>query len=365
MKENNITISRVGDIFPANLPYNRGFGVAAMFERKQYKRLFSNKLRNIFANSDIVFGNLESPIISPEQFHIDMQFAGHPSFVEMLKTAGVSIVTIANNHILEQGKAGFQSTLKYLANNNLPFVGVENGNDKVSNYEIIEYNSIKMGFVAYNEIDTFRHIEGTYATYKKEKVLISIKELKEQKVDYIFVSLHWGDEYIHRPSLKQIEDAHLFIDAGANFIIGSHPHVIQPIEHYNNGLIIYSLGNFLFDMRYSMPVRTGLIVDILLDKNKYTFKSRYIKINKDFLPEQTKLPAKLDNILRQQTKIFEYALTDFVFYQSNYKKDAKLMRSKNRLLFKFVLFKNWFRYSKQVRRDFMSLYFKKIKNKLT
>ena len=51
----------------------------------------------------------------------------------------------------------------------------------------------------------------------KEKVLISIKELKEQKVDYIFVSLHWGDEYIHRPSLKQIEDAHLFIDAGANY----------------------------------------------------------------------------------------------------------------------------------------------------
>ncbi len=361
MKDNSISISLVGDIFPANLPYNKGLGVAAVFAKEKSKQLFTNKLQAIFENSNIVFGNLESPIISPEQFHVDMQFAGQPLFVEMLKNVGVSIVTIANNHILEQGKAGFQSTLNYLADNNLPYVGIENGNDRVSNYEIIEYNSIKMGFVAYNEIDTFRHIEGTYATYNKEKVLTSIKELKEQKVDYIFVSLHWGDEYVHRPSLKQIEDAHLFIDAGANFIVGSHPHVIQPIEQYNNGLIIYSLGNFLFDMRYSMPVRTGLIVDILLDKNKFTFTSRYIKINKDFLPEQIEIPRKLDNILKQQTKIFEHALTDSVSYKNNYKKDAKFMRLKNRLLFKFVLFKNWFRYSKQVRRDFMSLYAKKIK----
>lgn len=85
------------------------------------------------------------------------------------------------------------------------------------------------------------------------------------------MSLHWGNEYIHYPSISQIKLAHKIIDAGIDIIIGHHPHVIQPVERYKNGVIFYSLGNFLFDMLWSKKVRHGMIAKIKFDKESIQY----------------------------------------------------------------------------------------------
>jgi len=151
---------------------------------------------------------------------------------------------------------GLAQTRKFLNQSDISYVGEPVG---------CSYDSIlkKQGivFLAFNK--TYLH------NCSQSQLINAIKEAREQnKEQFLIVSIHWGEEYKLVASEQQQELAHLFVDAGADLIIGHHPHVTQNIEIYKNKLIFYSLGNFIFDQYFSKDTQQGLAVKVELLKNK-------------------------------------------------------------------------------------------------
>ncbi len=222
--------------------------------------------------------NLEGPIgnADSEIKKKHMQFLFSPNFLKPLKKR-FEILGLANNHILDFGEDGFIQTKELLKKENiLSFGNIKNQKNDLS--IILKKNKIKVGLIGYNLL------------FAENNSLI-INEIKKLKMicDFIILFPHWGNEYEKQPSEKQQNAAKIYIDAGADLIIGSHPHVIQPIEIYKNKVIFYSLGNFIFDQHFSQETTEGLSIGLQLKKEKRAIKTSYklypFKINKKCQPE--------------------------------------------------------------------------------
>jgi poly-gamma-glutamate synthesis protein (capsule biosynthesis protein) len=230
-----------------------------MFDRAvaRHRRTIGNAglfqgVREVFAKHDLVVGNLEGTITTnPSVAEVDntiLRFTFEPIVANILRDAGMSVVSLANNHALDFGEFGFENTLQYLDAAGIAAFG--------SPFNERPPLATKVGdktfcFVGYHEL--FRRDPAT--------VLTTIKEL-EPKCEYTIVFAHWGVEYETTPSKSQRELAHLFVDAGVDLIIGAHPHVVQLLEIYNNVAIFYSLGNFIFDQHWRPEVRRGVMVSV-------------------------------------------------------------------------------------------------------
>ena len=216
-----------------------------MLKNKDWKYPFL-KTASFIADADITFGNLEVPIIeSCSSTETGMIFCARPESIEGLKFAGFDILSIANNHILNQGQKGRKQTADFLKEAGI----MASENELV----VKKVNHLLFGFLSFDLV-----------TYPNTPLVETIKE-NSKRVDVLIVSLHWGAEYQKEPAVFQKELAHQIIDAGAKIIIGHHPHVTQPIEKYNNGLIFYSLGNFVFDQYWSEETKKGEIAKIIFE----------------------------------------------------------------------------------------------------
>lgn len=265
LKPTVLKISLVGDVFPAELPFTVGFGIKSQFEIHKGK-VWAKRIKSITGESDIVIGNLESPLLKQEE-RIKETFFGHPDFAKFLKNSGIGIVNIANNHILEHNKNGFNCTKRILSDNNIDFVGNEESGKSNVLYKTI--NGLKIAVAGFSNVDL--HVinnENNFAILTEENVIDSLNEMTSQNVDLKILCFHWGNEYVHIPSIEQRKLAHKFIDAGADIIAGHHSHVIQPYEEYKDGHIFYSLGNFMFDYLHSKMIRIGLAPNIEIDLEK-------------------------------------------------------------------------------------------------
>ncbi len=353
-----IKLTLVGDIFPANLGYNSGFGIASQY-LKHKGNTWEKSINKILHGADIVFGNLESPLIYEQNYCNNNSFAGHSSFTEFLKKHKINIVSIANNHILEQGVEGFLSTCSILEKNGIKYVG-KNCND-LSNVEIITIKGYKIGFCAFNNIHDISNPK-SYAELNEDNIYKTIENFKLLNLDYKIVSLHWGNEYIHYPSLNQIKLAHKIIDAGADIIIGHHPHVVQPVEKYRNGLIFYSMGNFLFDMLWSKKVRHGLVAKLILDGNHdINFKLVSIRLSNEYAPHlYPEGLKKINKINKNFQKLLSKSINNEEKYDKNYIQRVNWYRFIERILMKKSIVKNWNKMSKQSKKEFIY----KIKNKI-
>jgi len=332
-----VKITFVGDIFPANLHYTIGFGVASQFYKHKGKP-WLNVLTPYFKDSDISFGNLESPLIKDDQFVSTNCLAGSNKFASFLKQVGINIVSVANNHILEQGTEGFNSTLQYLKYNKIHYIGRKTNG--ISNIVTIKCKGMKIGFAGFNAIQDIQNLD-LYADYKEDFVLKALKKMDKMNLDYKIISIHWGDEFINIPSVKQIEAAHKFIDNKADIIIGHHPHVVQPIERYKNGLIFYSLGNFMFDMIWSKNVRKGLIANVTLEKfENIKFDIVPIFIKKNYIPYRIH-NKKNDNYLKKNSErislLNEHPTKK---YQKFYERKRKINLLSERIMMKLFLIKH-------------------------
>ncbi|MFC1498553.1 CapA family protein [Verrucomicrobiota bacterium] len=204
---------------------------------------------------DIVFANLETPVTSRGQPsskqcpHIT--FRSDPSSVSGLKQAGVNIVSLANNHMVDYGDIGVLDTIDILSRHDIYCVGAGINEQEARRPAIIEKKGYKIAFLAYSS--AFQ--AGTYiaSRHKAGGAQLILKDIQKdirdiiQKVDFVIVSLHWGIEYDDYPVPVEMDIARRIIDAGAALVLGHGPHYIQGIEEYNNGKIVYSLGNFVFD----------------------------------------------------------------------------------------------------------------------
>lgn len=228
------------------------------------------KTADITKNADITFINLETPIIENCPVTSEgMIFCGDSKNIEGLKYAGVDVVSLANNHAGNYGEKGVEETIKLLDDN-----GIKSTGTAKSNLSIVNLRGINFAFLGYNDITKF---QPGVSNVDEEKIKKEIREAKNQ-AEVVVVTFHWGEEYKDQPDDRQRYLGHLAVDAGADLVIGNHPHWIQPVEIYQNKLIAYAHGNFVFDQMWSQETKEGVI-------GKYTFyKSQLIDIK--FIPIQ-------------------------------------------------------------------------------
>jgi len=234
-----------------------------IYESKNVDLPFA-KVKDEIVKNDIAFANLESPFNTTGNHSVQnsLVFNADPNFAAGLEDTGFNILSTANNHSFDQGIRGMDSTILTLEGARIIAIGT---GPECHTGKVLEKNGIKFGFLAYS-----------YAGYndggKKAnpqvcdandltKLSADIKTLKPQ-VDFLIVSMHAGTEYQRHPNQLQKNIAHTAIDAGADLIIGHHPHWIQDAEQYQGKWIFYSLGNFVFDQMWSQDTKEGLTVKI-------------------------------------------------------------------------------------------------------
>lgn len=218
--------------------------------------------------SDVLVGNLETPLVRdlPQQSPIGSRyrFGASPEHAKHLRDAGFSVVSLANNHWYDQRLLGVEQSPEILRELGVVPIGAAVREPPVFRVEAFEKSGWKIGFIAITTRTNAPVREGgpilPYLRTDEIKATISpvIAEARE-KHDLVAVVVHWGEEYAEAPNHAQVSAAHAMIDAGADLVIGHHPHVLQAIERYGNGLIAYSLGNFLFENTNDIPRLTGVL----------------------------------------------------------------------------------------------------------
>jgi poly-gamma-glutamate synthesis protein (capsule biosynthesis protein) len=230
-------------------------GVARVIEAAgRYDAVLSPDLAEAFSQADIAMVNVEMPISTRGEEMKDKQFTfrGDPKYLPFLKDyMGLDIVTLANNHILDYGVDAMEDTLSYLEEAGIEHVGA--GADiEAAMAPVVKWaGGRSIAFLgASRVIPVASWTAGTahpglLTTYDKTLLCDAIRKAKAG-ADYVVVYVHWGVEGAQTPNETQTDLAHAYIDAGADFVVGSHPHVLQTLEYYRDKFIAYSLGNFIF-----------------------------------------------------------------------------------------------------------------------
>ncbi len=162
--------------------------------------------------------------------------------------AGFNLVSLANNHTLDKGEQGILNSLNYWKDKPVITAGSYPSFQKRNDIPIYEKNGITYAFLSYtygtNGLDIPQNKEYLVNIFEYEKAKQDILSVRS-KVDILLVAMHWGNEYTHTPTDIQKQEAQFLANLGVDIIIGSHPHVIQPIEHIGKTVVLYSLGNFI------------------------------------------------------------------------------------------------------------------------
>ncbi len=202
--------------------------------------------------------NLEGPITTSEVGQDKIyNFKFDPIVTDILSQNNFNLVNLANNHIYDYYSKGVEDTFHHLKTAGVEHFG---GMKLEDSYTIKSVGDKKIAFVGIDE---------TTRPIKLDNFYPLLQKLKSEN-DFVFVNIHWGYEYDKLPSKFQEDIGHSLIDNGADVVIGHHPHVVQSVEVYKNGVIFYSLGNFIFDQLLP-DTKIGLGVGTILEKNKKTF----------------------------------------------------------------------------------------------
>jgi poly-gamma-glutamate synthesis protein (capsule biosynthesis protein) len=264
------SIVAVGDISLA-----RHIGEA--IEKTSNPNLPFEKVHALLTSADITFGNLECPLSDSKiPIREGMTFRCLTQDVSGLSFVGFNVLATANNHAFDQGAKGLEFTIDYLKSQNILPVGTGKNLEEAwrpvlfslpapSGAEGIggDREGVKFAFLAasYASANDNGKTRNDYVARIEDLPILqsAIKNLKSE--DYIvIVMMHAGTEYTRHPNQEQINFAHAAIDAGADIVIGHHPHWVQPVEVYQGKPIFYSLGNFVFDQSWSEETKEGLAV---------------------------------------------------------------------------------------------------------
>lgn len=279
-ESNTIILTACGDILLARGPGHRieQFGSTFLF----------NGVKEILKNSDLAFANLESPASQNGKPYpgkpANVTFRSSPEALAGIAWAGFDVVSLANNHMYDYGPEALVDTLMHLDNLGIKRAGAGIDLDEARKAAVLTVKNQSIAFLAYAEPIWSAHgakvnpvssksskveaetydplllkklndqVKNPYpyagiAHTSKIDLVTDINKVKHRyNPDYIIISVHWGEEHHHYPNKAQVDFGRLAIDAGANIVLGHHPHVLQGVEKYKDGLIIYSMGNFIFDM---------------------------------------------------------------------------------------------------------------------
>lgn len=321
-----ITFTAVGDIMLGEHPVRLGNGVRSHIEKLGGEYLFS-KVVTLWNDSDIVFGNLEVALsdIGLIKGRLESEeFRGSTNSIPLLKEAGFNVLGISNNHCMEHGINAFQETTDLLQGHGIFVAGLKGQDSRCIPYEII-INNIKVFLLSYS-LRSENYYKGGLIPYTLASENQIIEEVRYFKIksDFLIVSLHWGEEFMDYPSPEHVIFAHKLVDTGANLIIGHHPHVLQGVEKYKNSVIVYSLGNFVFDMWQKKTRKTVIFKAKFSKQGISSVELIPIHINDFFQPEP--LISKLrEYFLYEIEKLDNLILTNYKNIDNCTNKDIELM----------------------------------------
>ncbi|MGL4873813.1 MAG: CapA family protein [Clostridium sp.] len=215
--------------------YNTSFNKEVANAGNDYSTIMKN-VKPIFEKDDYTIVNLETTFTDSKEkankgggvvFH----FKGPKDYVNILTKGSIEGVTLANNHIYDYGKTGFEDTVRTLEEAEVDYCG--------EGYKIIkDIKGIKFAFLGYQGWSNDKEL--------KNKIKADIEDAKDEGVTIVIPYFHWGIERESKPYDVQVDLARYSIDMGADMVLGSHPHVMQSMEEYKGKMIVYSLGNFSF-----------------------------------------------------------------------------------------------------------------------
>lgn len=223
------------------------------------------KITPLFQAADLAIINLESPFSISNDYFVptgSFSFKADPRAFLGLTTAGIDLLVMANNHIMNQGKPGLITTKELAKTNNIKTIGAGVNNIEARQPAIFTINNKRFGFLAYAYPDDYSVATNDRPginNFDQEKMVIDINNLKG-KTDVIIINMHGGNEYTYQPNQQQISFAKKAIESGADLVVGHHPHWPQSWEIYQNKPIIYSLGNLVFDQMWSKETTVGLAI---------------------------------------------------------------------------------------------------------
>lgn len=258
IKEEPVRILAFGDIM-------LGRYVRVLMERNDdlyypFKKTFGNK--EWIGQFDLITANLEGPIT--ERYitgGLSLTFGFPPDTAQILSNLGFDAVSLANNHTNNRGDAGYEETKKFLSEAGVGYYG--------------HYKDVDLSPVYYKKVKgkkiAFIGLNDTFGKLDVDKALALI-EREKPGVDYIIVFPHWGHEYQGVHDKRQEELAKKFIDAGADTVLGHHPHVVQDVGEYNGKKIFYSLGNYVFDQYFRQDVQEGLAIGITIENDEFKYE---------------------------------------------------------------------------------------------
>ena len=279
-----ISMVLVGDIMmdrgvKRSVDANFGGDFAALFANTQYLK-----------DADIAFGNLEGPIAgSGRNVGSRFSFRMMPVVAGTLGDSGFDVVSFANNHVGDWDRAAFDETLLQLKEAQIQYAGAGVNYTDAATPRIIEVRGIKVGFLAATDVGP----DWLKATEKSSGILLAsdpklseIITTAKQSVDVLVMSFHWGNEYSPANTRQQML-AYASIDAGADIVVGHHPHVMQKVEEYNGKLIYYSLGNYIFDQYFSEHTMRGMVATIMIDPETkaITHTEQVSPLSRQFVPQ--------------------------------------------------------------------------------
>jgi len=270
-----LTIAAVGDIMLD--------GTAREFMQKNGYDYAFEKMRPWLTRADIAFGNLEGPLTTRGTPATDKKYLFRSPPVKVasaLKWAGFDVMSLANNHSLDYGKDGLDDTIAALDNEGISHVGAGDDLSIARRAAYLQRNGLKVAFLAYSLTfpEEFWATDSNAGTVfgNKEIVEADIRKAKSQ-ADIVVASFHWGQESHTDLRPYQVALGHAAIDAGASLVIGHHPHILQAVEKYKHGVILYSMGNFAFGS-YSQIAKVSALAEISFSGNKIT-KVQLVPIN--------------------------------------------------------------------------------------
>ncbi|MCB9686787.1 MAG: CapA family protein [Alphaproteobacteria bacterium] len=260
----SVTVAAVGDTMMHGMVKRSAADANVVVDGKStnhggYDALFDD-VRAQLSAADIAFTNLETPIAPKNHKGTEEKVFDAPvDLLDALVDAGFDVVSVANNHAYDQGRAGLAETLEHVGERPLVPIGAGSTCAEAAAPRLVKRGELTLAFIGSTDIynaDLNKGPDETCVfTLDIDQVKASVDLAREQGADLVLLSVHWGVEYRTEPEKVHVEKAHAAIEAGVDVILGHHPHVLQPIEVVEasdgrTGVIVYSMGNFISNQSY-------------------------------------------------------------------------------------------------------------------
>jgi poly-gamma-glutamate capsule biosynthesis protein CapA/YwtB (metallophosphatase superfamily) len=268
------TIRIVGDLMCHSTQFNYAKVSADSFD---FRGVYS-EVKEFLSGADFTIGNLETVTAGKSKGYSGYPFFNAPDdFIYAIKDAGFDLLVTANNHAIDQGEKGITRTIEQILKNGLSYSGTATCEKDRDSIRIFDLNGIKISILAYTENTNGNEIpkgkDYLVNIINQDSISLDIKKARNLGADIVLVQFHFGEEYKREPNTYQKQTVDSTILLGADIIIGSHPHSIQPLNYYktenaklDTGLIAYSMGNFISNQRWRYS-DAGVILSITLAKN--------------------------------------------------------------------------------------------------